>query len=143
MAYATSAEYQTYTGQTPPADIDRLLARASELLDSDVLLGAVYDVDASGLPTDADVIKAFSDATCAQVEYWEEEGEESDVSGRTAEEVALGSARIKYGARSSASSGAGGGQPVVAPRVWRSLTAPKLAGYPSGTRKLTLGVVVT
>lgn len=139
MAHATAAEYETYTGQTAPADIDRLLDRATELLDADVLLGAVYDIDENSLPSDADVIAAFRDATCAQVEYWQDTGEEIDVSGRPLEEVALGSARLRYGTRGASS---GAGEPVVAPRVWRALTAPKLAGYPSGVRKLTLGVVV-
>lgn len=142
MAYATPEQYEQITGQTPPADITRLLDSASELLDTEALLGAVYDVDAEGLPTNAVVVDAFARAVCAQVEFWEAEGEEGDVSGRTAEEVALGSARIRYGSTSGGTA-AGGGQPVVAPRAWRALRHPRLAGPQGGPRLLTLGVVVT
>lgn len=133
MAYATSADYESYTGQTAPADIERLLDRASEWLDTELLLGAVYDVDAAGLPTDTDVIAALRDATCAQVELWQSEGEDVDVSGPV-QSVGIGSVNIQYGAgRASAGS--------VAPRAVRALQRPALAGYPGGKRKLTLGVV--
>lgn len=64
----------------PPVDYDRLLARASELIDDHVRT-AVYDVDDDDLPTDADVIAAFRDAVCAQVEYWLASDEEDDILG--------------------------------------------------------------
>lgn len=65
----------------PPHDVDRLLERASELLD-DYLRTAVFDVDDdTGLPTDADVIAALRDATCAQVEFWLAGDEEDDILG--------------------------------------------------------------
>lgn len=96
-AYATAAQYQAYSGQTPPADIDRLLARASELVDSDVTKGAWYDTDGAGLPTNALVAAAFADAACAQVEFWGQVGESVDTSGPI-QGVTLGSLSIQYGA---------------------------------------------
>jgi hypothetical protein len=76
--YATAADYTTYilgSGQTVPSDVDRRLKRASELLDACLSI-AIYDVDATGMPTGTDIIDVFSRATCAQVAYWTETGDE-------------------------------------------------------------------
>lgn len=62
--YATTADYQTWTGTTPPADIASRLSRASRRLDR-LLVTAVYDVGDDGAPTDTDVAEAFRDAVCA------------------------------------------------------------------------------
>lgn len=62
--YATSAQYESYTGGAAPANVSVLLRVASRVVDY-LLRGVVYDVDAAGLPTDADVIQALQDATCA------------------------------------------------------------------------------
>jgi hypothetical protein len=67
--YATPAEYESYTGQPAPANASRLLARASRLVDRH-MVAALYDVDASGYPSDSDVRAAFRDATSAQVSVW-------------------------------------------------------------------------
>jgi len=64
----------------PPEDLSRLLTRASELID-DYCRTAVYPVDVDGLPTEADDIAAFRDATCAQVELWLAGDEEDDILG--------------------------------------------------------------
>jgi hypothetical protein len=80
MAYATTQQLQTYTGATPPADATRLLGRASELID-DHIVTAIYDVDDQGNPTDAKIIAALADATCAQVEHWLAGDEEDDILG--------------------------------------------------------------
>lgn len=117
--YATAADYQAYSGQTPPADIDRLLARASGLLDAEVLISAWYSTDTAGLPTDTTVAAAFADAACAQVEFWGEVGEDVDMSGPV-EEVKIGSAQIRY------NSGAGTNRveaTTIGPRVYRALAA--------------------
>ena len=79
-AYATSADYATFTGTTAPDGIVRLLTRASELLD-DYCRTAIYAVDTDDLPTETDDIAAFRDAVCAQVEFWEAGDEEDDVLG--------------------------------------------------------------
>jgi len=80
MAYATSTEYEVFAGGTPPDDLARLLERASEVID-DNLRTAWFPVDSKGLPTNADHIAAFRDATCAQVEFWSAGDEEDDVLG--------------------------------------------------------------
>jgi hypothetical protein len=69
MVFATAAEYESYTGQPAPANAARLLARASRLISQETK-AALYDVDASGYPSDPDVRRAFRDATSAQVSVW-------------------------------------------------------------------------
>jgi hypothetical protein len=126
--YATSADYQTYSGQTPPADIDRLLARASELLDSEVVKAAWYDTDDAGLPTNVDVAEAFSEATCAQVEFWGAVGEQVDTSGPI-QGVTLGGLSIQYGAGDNRV-----GATTVGPRVYRALE-----GLPAAVFRVAVG----
>ena len=75
----------------PPEDIARLLERASELVD-DYVRTAFYPVDVDGLPTEADHIAAFRDATCAQVEFWTAGDEEDDVLGPV-KEVSFGTVK--------------------------------------------------
>lgn len=116
--YATAAAYAAYSGQTPPADIDRLLARASEVIDQDVTATAWYDTDDSGMPTNAAVLGAFSDAACAQVEFWAKgPGESVDVSGPI-QGVTLGSLSIQYGAGDNRIAAT-----TVGPRVYRAFAS--------------------
>lgn len=73
--YATADDLGAYLGTEPPADSDRLLIRAQELIDA-TLTSAMYTSDSNGNPTDATVIGALRQATCAQVEYWITNGDE-------------------------------------------------------------------
>jgi hypothetical protein len=77
------------SGSVPvPADVEaaRLLARASELVDSYVR--AAYATDQAGAPTDAAVLAAHRDATCAQVERWLVDGtDDADITGPAAQET--------------------------------------------------------
>lgn len=73
--YATADDYAAWSGAAAPSDVDRRLARASELVEL-ATVTAYYDVDAAGMPTDADVLAAFRDATCAQVAWWQATGDE-------------------------------------------------------------------
>lgn len=128
--YATASDLEDYLRADPPADADRLLERASELLDAEVLLTAWYDVDDSLMPTNALVIAAFARATCAQVEFWGEVGEQNDTSGPI-QGVTIGSASIQYGAGSNRVT-----PTFVAPRVYRALAvlpATVLTGVVSTT----------
>lgn len=82
-AYATAADLSASdflsSGLTVPADAARLLSRASREIDK-ALVACVYDVDdATGHPTDADLITALRDATCAQACWWIETGDEAGV----------------------------------------------------------------
>lgn len=75
MAYATVTDLADYLGREPDSGTERLLARASELID-DFLIGCTYNVDGSGNATDATTIAALNQACCAQVEYWLANGDE-------------------------------------------------------------------
>lgn len=127
--YATAAQYQAYSGQTPPADIDRLLARASELIDSDVTMTAWYDTDDAGLPTNTGVAAAFANATAAQVEFWTKgPGEGVDVSGPI-QGVSLGALSIQYGAGDNRL-----GPTTIGERVYRAF-----ASLPSSVFRVAVG----
>ena len=73
--YASSADLAKWLDGAPPLDADRKLRRASRLIDR-ATLTAVYQTDARGYPTEQQVIEAFRDATCAQVESWGVTGDE-------------------------------------------------------------------
>lgn len=65
--YATTTDYANALRAAPPSGSRLALAKASAAVD-DMLLTAVYDVDDDDMPTDAAVIVALRDATCAQAE---------------------------------------------------------------------------
>lgn len=73
-AYATLSDLASYLRAVPPDDAATLLEQASRLVDV-LLIGAVYDVDEDGMPTDADDIAALRKATCAQVKWFDETGD--------------------------------------------------------------------
>lgn len=108
--YATSADYLAYTGLTPPSDIDARLARASRFLGSEVFRLCWYEVDEDGYPSNATVAEAFAAAVCAQVQWWDETGDELGVAGRYAS-VKLGTLAL------SRASSAGGSAPVTGREV--------------------------
>ncbi|MFI9824415.1 hypothetical protein ACIHFC_28785 [Streptomyces sp. NPDC052013] len=114
--YATLAQLTDYLDpEDPPANAGKLLRSASKLLDSDFLRAAVYDVDDAGMPTDPDVQTAFAEAVCAQVEFWGEVGEETDIAGPL-QGVAIGSVQLQFGAGDNRS-----GPDYYAPRLIREL----------------------
>lgn len=78
-AHATSSQLADWIGVAVPPDAQRLLDRASRLVDGKVTTG--YKVDDAGVPTDVRVRDGLRDATCAQVEFWLGVGEEHDVEG--------------------------------------------------------------
>ncbi|QOT15881.1 hypothetical protein [Paenarthrobacter sp. YJN-5] len=69
LVYADATALTAWTGGPPPANATQLLRSASMLITS-ATVAAVYGVDDAGLPSDAAVLEAFRDATCAQVAYW-------------------------------------------------------------------------
>lgn len=80
MAHATTAQLAAWLAVEEgdlPGDAERLLDRASETIDETVV--APYDDD------DSDILDVLADATCAQVEFWIEVGEEHDVTGQRGE----------------------------------------------------------
>lgn len=119
--YATAAQLAEYTGQPAPADADRLLRRASELIDATVTAG--YPVDNAGLPTENTVSVALRDAVCAQVEHWQNTGGEHDgMQGFTS--VSIGSATLS----TAAGAGRAASRQRVAPRAVDHLRTAGLVG---------------
>jgi len=78
--YATVDDLHAYLGTAPPADSQRMLARAQDLVDA-VLNTSSYVTDTNDNPTDTATIAAFKTACCAQVEYWIANGDELDLQG--------------------------------------------------------------
>lgn len=70
MSYATPADFASWNNSLiPPTDLQRLLDRASDLIDA-ALITAVYAIDSNGNPTDTNDIATLKNACCAQVEWW-------------------------------------------------------------------------
>lgn len=72
--YADIDDYAAYTGVPLPREFpSRIMTRASLEIDK-ALVGARYQTDDDGMPTDASLVIAFRNATCAQavplVERW-------------------------------------------------------------------------
>ena len=75
--YATTSDLSEFVGVAEgelPPDTDRLLKRASTLIDTIPTLIAFDIDDTTGIPTDGDVADAMKEAVCAQVEFWFEIG---------------------------------------------------------------------
>lgn len=121
--YATSEQLTAFLGASSPApsDVDRLLARASEVIDQ-ALRSSVYATDDAGAPTDAAVITALADATCAQVEFWQTADEEDDILGPL-QGIALGGMQLQYGAGDNRTT-----PTYLAPRAHRILVNAGLRG---------------
>ncbi|CAL9457053.1 hypothetical protein SUDANB15_02541 [Streptomyces sp. enrichment culture] len=97
MAYATEQQLIDYLTPDPaPANAAKVLDRASDDIDG-LLIGAVYDTDDNGMPTDPKVQKALRKATLAQAEYLVATG---DLTGaqRQWSSVRLGDAQYTRGA---------------------------------------------
>jgi len=133
--YATSADYQSYIGQTPPSDIDARLGRSSRFLESRVFRLCWYEVDEDGYPSNTVVKAAFADAVCAQVQWWEETGDELGTAGRWGS-VKIGSVSLSGPGSSSGSSVPVGGR-EVAEAALEALRSPDLT-----PDILVLGMVV-
>lgn len=79
--HATTGELDAYLGVAAPADAERLLQRATELIDTYAF--GYYTVDSvTKLPTETRVAGALRDATCAQVEWWMATGDEKEATSR-------------------------------------------------------------
>lgn len=138
--YATSTQYQTYTGQAPTADTDRLLARASTMLETQVFRFCHYQADSvTGMPTDSLVLQAFADATCAQVEWWAAVGDTIGIGGiGTYDTVRIGTAHMQ-GVRTVGPNGLSAAR-QIAPGAWDALQQEDLTEH---DHRFKLGVVTT
>lgn len=104
--YATSTDYESYTGQTAPSNVDTLLRLSSRVVDT-LLVGVLYDTDTDGYPTDADVTGQLQDATCAIARDAAQVGVLSGASSQQWDNVKIGnvslSGRLSDAAGASAS----------------------------------------
>ncbi|MFK0180010.1 hypothetical protein ACIQVR_29015 [Streptomyces xanthochromogenes] len=114
--YATPEQLAAWTGQPAPDGAERLLARASEDIDS-ALLTAVYRVDDDGDPIDERLRAALADAACAQVEYQLAAGDDGTGAGGQWDSVSIGG--VSLSGRSGRRAGASGVD--LAPRADRAL----------------------
>lgn len=125
--YATTTDYATWLHAAPPTGSRRALAAASRVVD-EMLLCAVYAVDPSGLPTDATVIRAVRDATCAQAEHARSTGDANLVGAGTVSSFSVGKVSVTKGTPQGTPRA-----PLPAhwsPAAWRELTDALLTGQP-------------
>ena len=125
--YATPTDYADFVITTDLDDpaILKLCKRASIVIDGLTRL-ARYDVDTDGNPTDPDVSTAFTDATCAQVEWWDVK--DGDVTGAEANEGAVKIGSVSLGTTSSRESGVSTRDGRVAPEAIEILRNAGLYG---------------
>lgn len=101
--YATQAQYIDYVyGTSPPdalpADIDAMLARASQRIDR-LLKSTVYTTDVNGYATDVKQKAAITDATAELVSWWIETGDETGALQSFGGSVTAGRISIARGSR--------------------------------------------
>ncbi len=117
MAYATGPELQVYLGGASlPSDTNRLLERASDLID--------YTVMGKLDPNNVEQMEVAKNATCAQVEYWLTVGEQIDVAGSQAQyySISIGTYQATSSSSSSSENKSGTSQTdSLAPRAKRIL----------------------
>lgn len=121
-SYATLGELADYLHDTPPDGAGKLLVRASRRIDT-VLIGAYYAVDDDGLPTNATVAAALRDAVCAQVEWWDEQGDATG-NGAAGEWLTVGVGKVHL----SRTGPRGGGEAVTKRIAPSSLEILQAAG---------------
>lgn len=122
--YAEAADYQTFTGQTPPADITVMLADATRMLEASVFRFCLFEVDEEGYPSNSVVRQAFTDAVCAQARWFDDVGDSTGAAVAGWGSVQLGSAQLSRSV--TATSGAAAPAREIAPAVLDVLQAPDL-----------------
>lgn len=134
--YATSDDLAAYTGSSAPANADALLAKASRFLDSAVFRLCWYQADGDGLPTNALVTAAFTNAVCAQAAWWDQLGDSTGAAAAGWGSVQIGS--VQLGRSVTAVSAADSPARQIAPEVWDVLQQPDLT-----PDILTIGLVIS
>lgn len=101
--YATTRDLARHMQDAPPVDGDRLLVRASEIVDA-LTFAALYRTDEEGYPTALATREAFREATSAQAAFMAAgRASEFGTSGEYAQ-VSIGS--VSLGGRGGATTGA-------------------------------------
>lgn len=98
--YATPEDYPDFAEEPFDGDAEKLAKRlrAASIEVEKLTRLARFDTDEDGYATDADVSDAFTEATCAIVEYWEETG---DPTGADAAQGAVKIGSVSLGTTSS------------------------------------------
>lgn len=73
LLYANATDYESWSGEVAPANVESLLRAASSMVRG-ATRAAFYTTTPTGLPSDEDVLEAFRDAVCAQAYYWARQG---------------------------------------------------------------------
>lgn len=111
--YATSTDLRDWLmldeTEPLPQDAERLLARASLLLDAE-LIGARYATDEQGMPAGRRVKQALANAVCAQVAYWDSAGDDGTGASGQWSSASIGSASYNRPSGAAAGGGTGGSQ---------------------------------
>lgn len=131
-SYATTGQLAAYLHAAPPAGARRLLARATERVD-ELTRTACYDVDPDDpdqMPTDAAVLAALVEATCAQAEWLAATGDDGSGTAQRYSDVQIGSVRLSTGSASTAAAAADPdqGDARYAPGAIRALRKAGLYG---------------
>ncbi|WP_208630409.1 hypothetical protein [Amycolatopsis kentuckyensis] len=113
LVYATLGDLagskpEDVTLSSSDTELTRQLASASREIRR-ATKTAIYDTDTDGYPTDTDVREAFRLATCAQVYWWAETGDEQGVAGQFTN-VSIGPVSMSRGGGSAGSGAAGQGR---------------------------------
>ncbi len=119
MSYATVADLESYLNTDAPDDAERLLERASELIDYATFNRLVTGSDLTSTQAlDTAILAARAaeakTACCQQVEFWIQNGEGTDIEPAI-KSKSVGRTSVTY-ANSSA-----GGDDGLAPRAKRTL----------------------
>lgn len=102
LVYAQASDYLTWTGtSTIPSNMTAVL-RSASLAVREATEAAFYQVDGTGMPTDATILQAFNDATCCQAAALVAIGYDPTTGGTVTATVeqatALGTAHVTYAA---------------------------------------------
>ena len=117
--YATEADLTAYTGQAAPDNVTVLLRDASQFLDANVFRLCWYHVGDDGLPSDTEVAEAFSDAVCAQVQWWDELGDSIGAAGAGWGSVQIGRMQLARSVTDVSPEASAARQ--FAPKIWDAL----------------------
>jgi hypothetical protein len=136
--YATADDLAAYPGGAAVSDTDApvLLARANRFLAANLFRLCWYQSDGDGIPTDATVAQAFTDAVCAQVVWWDELGDSTGAVGAGWGSVQIGSVNLSRSVTNVDASASPARQ--IAPEVIDILQSPDLT-----PDRLTIGLVIS
>lgn len=130
--YATTVELSAWMDpQAAPANAASLLRSASGLVRSETKT-AVYATDAEGYPTDAALVAAFMEATCAQAKFWTDHGIDPSLGAAGVAPLAasksIGGASIQYSTYVSTAEARANAAGTLSPDAWYILNDAGLLG---------------